>query len=512
MISRGKLGRALTLSLGLTLCGIAASASPPGQAAPVINGISPWVVTPGGEITISGDHFAIDPPSSGCGNPASAPQVAFLDPANPSNQLAGVTVASDSGHCGNQTLKVNVPPAVTGGARVVVTNTSGGQNVTSNNNRQITIQPTASINPSAGGVGTQVSVNGSNLHPPTTVPGSQLSVSFPGRSQSLGSWGNTFSFNPGHASGGGSLTLTVATDASDVSGSQQTINVPAGSFTFLPPTLNGGSLPPSQVGGRVSLPGSNLGSSGTVTFSGNVPGQSVNWSNGQVTVTVPSRAQPGTISLNVSTDGYGPVTDFNNGPPTIQLNPLITSMSPGSGSEGTTVRVNGWNLGGGGTISVGAANEPISSWADTQVLFSLTADADTGAVVLTRSDGQSAQAGTITLTPHLNRLDPGGSVIPGATVVAAGASLGAATGTLQLGGQTITPQLWSRESVVFTVPSLKPGSYRLVAVNAAGQSSNPLTLTVAAPPSNAPTSDHPAVASSPFFDNNHQFHKPPKPA
>ena len=130
---------------------------------------------------------------------------------------------------------------------------------------------------------------------------------------------------------------------------------------------------------------------------------------------------------------------------------------------------------------------------------------------ITRADGSPAAAPSVSIVPHLDKLE-NNNVRAGTPIVVDGASLGAATGTASVGGAAAAPQLWSRTSVLLALPgSLKPGAYPLVLTSASGAASNPLTVTIA-PGAAVPSSRNSAGGQSPsqFIDNNHQFHKPAK--
>jgi hypothetical protein len=490
-----------------SLVGVVASASFGNP--PTVSGLSAWITSPGQPIVINGNHFSNDF-SSDC-SLSGAPTVNFegLD----GHTISGIRPASTgSQDCTNSSVKVTVPSGFSSGARIRVIDSSGQQ---SNDNWELTLQPAASLTPTSGQVGTSVTVNGSNLHPLTLAPSAQLHLTYPGVNITINSpspgWGNQLpAFSPGNTSGAAQVTFPVSIDANNPSVNVQVVTVPAGSFTFLPPSVSTTAITSKVVGDQIVINGANLGSGGSVTFPGGPVGQGQSWSSSQVTVSVPPGAQNGNLTLHVN--GYGPSVTG----PSIAINPLVKTMTPSSGSAGTAVTLAGYNFGTTqGKVTAGGISQTVSSWGDQGIAFTLSGDTDSGAVAITRSDGVVAAAPNLTIVPRLDKIETN-NVKAGAAIVIDGVSLGANTGTAKIGSTTATSQLWSRTSVLLTVPaSLAPGAYPVVLTTAGGAASNALNLTVVpgpaaaspgAPGSSAATHTNP----SQFIDNNHQFHKPPK--
>jgi hypothetical protein len=187
-------------------------------------------------------------------------------------------------------------------------------------------------------------------------------------------------------------------------------------------------------------------------------------------------------------------------------------MTPASGSVGTSVAITGYNFGGStGKVTAAGVDQTVTSWADQAIAFTITGDTDSGGVSITRADGIGAAAPNLGIVPQLTKIESN-NVKAGAPIVIDGVSLGANTGTAKVGSASATPQLWSRTSVLLTVPaSLAPGTYPVVLTSAAGAASNALNLTVVpGPAAPAPTSSAGGHPPSQFIDNNHEFHKPPK--
>jgi hypothetical protein len=485
---------------------------------PTISGLSTYVVTGGQQLTITGDHFSSDISTGDCGIHG-APTVRFY-PFNNAGHIDVPGRGNDAANCTNGMVKVNVPPSLSGAARVSVVDYHGQESNTGPGGFQptVTVQPVASVNPSAGQVGTTATIQGANLKPPTksNAAASTIPVSV-GSASISGSWGpSSISFQPGTSSGEVQVSFSVFTDAGDQGNPAKLVNVlvDAGNFSFLPPSLDATGLGRHVVGDRLTLPGHNLGPSGSITFPGGLRGGAVSWSSSSVGVTIPAGAQPGALTAFVT--GFGNIA----GPP-VSLDPKAGALSPASGSASQRVTITGYNFGTtAGTITVGSATQVVNSWTDQSATFTISPDTDGGATTLARADGAAVSLGNLSIVPHLDKVESN-NVPSGAQVVVDGASLGAEQGRATVGATDAQPLLWSRTSVLLQVPTtLAPGTYPIVVTSASGAASNPVSLTILPGPSTAPTARTTQQAGAPTgiggalapsFDNNHTFVKPIKP-
>jgi hypothetical protein len=508
------------LVLAALVGGGALSAYASETANPTVSSLDAYVLAPGGVMGVHGNNFSSSVQPSDC-SLRGAPVVRFYlsNGGVYDGPLDGS--ASDGKVCSNTFARVRVPAAMTGSARIAVFDPGGKESNISGSGfvPQVTQQPVASVNPSAGQVGTTVAVQGSGLRPPSLAPNNGFTLTIGGGARGPINWSDgAITFDPHNASGNVHVQFQVSRDANNPSATVP-VDVEAGVYTFQPPVLNGGTFSHQSVGTRFRIAGNNLGGAGSVVFPGGVPGQGVAWSSGGVGVTVPPGAQSGPLAVSVA--GYGS-PEQPNGPVSVQLDPSATGLAPGSASAGQGVRVTGYNFGTSpGTVQVGSTAESVSSWADQAVVFTVGADTDGGPVTVRRADGSAVGAANLTIVPRLDRLESN-NVAPGAQVVVDGASLGAATGRVRLGEADAPALLWSRTSVLVQVPpDLVAGTYPLTLVSAAGTASNSLSLVVVVPPSPSPepgASPRPktptvgiAGALAPSFDNNHDFVKPIKP-
>jgi hypothetical protein len=183
------------------------------------------------------------------------------------------------------------------------------------------------------------------------------------------------------------------------------------------------------------------------------------------------------------------------------------------------VQLSGFNLGASASqVEVEGTSQPVVSWSDQAIVFTVSDDNDGGAILVRRADGVTATIGAFSVVPHLDRTESN-NVHAGDQLVVDGASLGPNTGTVTIGSDSATTLLWSRDSVLVQVPtSMTPGTYPVSVTTAGGAVSNALSLTLVPGPSAKPTSAAATGAPTgvggalaPSFNNNHQFVKPIKP-
>ncbi|GAC1327603.1 MAG: hypothetical protein NVSMB17_01890 [Candidatus Dormibacteria bacterium] len=519
-----RLVRSLLLAV-LLLVAASALATASSTAAPVVTGLSAHVVSPGQDLVVSGTNFSYV--GSGCVDPFGSSTVVHFTPLSGAARI-DIRPATDSAHCSDGSVKVQVPPALTGAARVSVSDPQGAE---SNNNQVVTVFPTASVNPSVGQTGDRTALQGSGLRPGSLAPSTPVQLTVGGQTRPFAdqAWtDNSLAFDPRNAGGSVVLAFSVINDfdARPVNAQQNLtpVNLFAGNYTFQPPSPDTRVIGHLSVGSPFHVAGRFLGTGGTVTFPGGASLRGQAWSSSGFDATVPAGAQPGQLTVYV--DGF---VDEANRPrpvagPSIQLDPRVTATSPTSGSAGQVVRVSGYNLGSApGQARVGATDEPVLSWGDQAVSLTLAPDTDGGPVTLVRADGTAVNAAVISIVPRLDRVE-NNAVQPGAQVVVDGASLGSGTGTVTIGGTDAQPLLWSRTSVLLQLPpALGPGTYPLQLASASGAHSNALSVTVVTPPATAPVGPSggpgrpPAAAPppggvlAPSFNNNHDFVKPIKP-
>ncbi|MEA2684080.1 MAG: hypothetical protein QOK05_2408 [Chloroflexota bacterium] len=475
--------------------------------APSVTSLDSYLVAPNSIIGIRGTHFYSEVLGD-CNGPQRAPIARFF--VENGNSFDAELQGKDSANCTNTFVRVKIPASFTGAAHLVVID-AGDQQSAGGYVPEITAPPTGSLNPSTGALGAQTSIQGSGLRPASVPSNSPLTLHMGGTDRPVANWSDTqVQFDPQNSSGAVQAIFSVFTDSKDHSKTQQ-VTLEAGNYTFQAPSLDPGNLTHQAVGNRITMLGRNLGSGGTVTFPGGVPGQAVSWTSSAVNVTIPPGAQAGVIQARPN--GYG--ADVAG--PSVALDPKPTAMNPTSGTAGQQATISGFNFGGGaGSISVGGSAQQVSHWGDQGVTFTLSRDADSSLVTLTRADGVAVPVSQFSVVPHLDRLETN-NLPAGSQVVVDGTSLGAGQGKAAVGASPAQPLLWSRDSVLVQLPTtLAPGTYPVVLTSAAGAASNSVGLTIVPGPTpKAPPAGTVAGAPvAPSFDNNHDFVKlikPPSP-
>jgi RHS repeat-associated protein len=225
----------------------------------------------------------------------------------------------------------------------------------------------SSLSPASGIVGQAVAINGSNFG---ATQGSST-VTFNGVTATVANW--SASAITAIAPAGimtGPVVVTVDGQASNGS-----------TFTVIPPP-HISSLTPSAgpVGTTVEILGSDFFTgNGTVTFNG-VSASILSWSPTSITVTVPATATTGPVVVIKTGQSSNSLTF------TVSSSPVISSLSPASGSGGQSVTINGANFGatqGSSTVTFNGVLATVTSWSDSSIVATVPLTASTGPVVVT---------------------------------------------------------------------------------------------------------------------------------
>jgi hypothetical protein len=137
------------------------------------------------------------------------------------------------------------------------------------------------------------------------------------------------------------------------------------------------------------------------------------------------------------------------------LPPVVTSVSPGSGGAGTSVTVVGSNFDnviGTSTVWLGTRVGTVVSWADGQIVASVSTGATSGTVQVRQHGLVSNTLPFTVLVPTLTSVTPttGGA---GTVVTLNGSGFGGTPGQVWLGTAAGTVTSWAEEQVVATVAS-----------------------------------------------------------
>ncbi len=324
-------------------------------------------------------------------------------------------------------------PAGTPGTTIPVRMVSGlNVDIDISNSSNFTYLPNpptvSALTPNTGPAGTSVTITGTNLI--------GASVSFGGASATCaaGTATQITCTAPAHANG----TATVVVTTTGGTDSPKT-------FTYIPPAPVVSSVSPNTgpVGTPVIISGTNLANA-TVTFGG--ASAVCSGTDTQLNCSAPTHTN-GLATVSVSTPGGTDSTKtFNYTTPA----PVITGISPATGTEGTAVTITGTNLSGAAVEFDGTpASCPISS--DTQItcnapshsadgLVSVTVTTATGSDDIDFTYNNVLSVPNPTITDILPAFGPSGTsvIITGTNLDGAAITFGSDTATCSGGGTQLT--------------------------------------------------------------------------
>jgi hypothetical protein len=362
---------------------------------------------------------------------------------------------------GANSISATVPAGATTGN--IVVSTRGG---TSNGVGFLVVAPPTitELSQTTGGGNITVTISGSDFG---ASQGSGY-VTFAGVRADISDWNSAsiVAFLPNQADPG-PAQVTVFTSG---------VSSNSASFTILPKItiMSPGASP---VGGTVNITGTNLGTSGTLTFNGVLANTST-WTPTNVIATVPTSATTGAVvatSNSESSDGFS-----------FQVVPgaSVSGISTASGIAGTNVTISGSNFGGSqatasGSVLIGGAEAPISTWTNSTIVAQVPSEAEPGlgslAVTLA---GVPSNSYAFTAIPSLSSggSSSGGS---GTFVAITGANFGSEQGasTIQFGSTSALVENWGSGTVMAQVPALPVGAVP-VTVSAGGNTTNSIQFMV----------------------------------
>lgn len=304
-----------------------------GQASPVISSISPASGAVGSQVTISGSGFGTSPGSASV-NWTPAQVQSWSD-----TQVV-ITVGAGT---------------TSGGVRIYSEGVYSNAVDFAMPNPQIT-----SISPTSGGVGTQVTVNGSGFG--ATAGGAYVNWT-PAQVQSWSDTQVVISVGAGTTSG------NVLINNGGVYSNAVNFTMPNPQITSISPTSGG-------VGTQITVTGTGFGTtSGTANVNW-TPAQVQSWSDTQVVIVVAAGTTTGGVRLN-----NGGV--YSNSVTFTMPNPQIASITPTSGAVGTQITVTGTGFGASpGTANVNWTSAQVQSWSDTQVVIAVAPGTSSGGVLI----------------------------------------------------------------------------------------------------------------------------------
>ena len=241
-------------------------------------------------------------------------------------------------------------------------------------------------------------------------------------------------------------------------------NVSADSFMASSlPTITSFTPTAAAIGGTVNVFGGNFFSPVTVKFGSVAAGSPAIVSTTQITVTVPSGATSGPLTVSNAYGGFTTSSNFLTG-----AGPIVTSFSPTLGGLNTAVIVDGFNLSAPSSVTFNAAREAVTGYSDTQLQVTLTNVSGTGPIKVTTAAGSFTTSTNFTNSeaPFVTDFDP---VLgpAGTTVTIDGLNFTGAT-AVKFGVTGALFHVTGASQISATVPSLAAGNYAIELTTGSG--------------------------------------------
>jgi hypothetical protein len=221
------------------------------------------------------------------------------------------------------------------------------------------------------------------------------------------------------------------------------IATPSGSSTV--PTISSFTPNSGPVGTTITITGTQFTGVNAIYFSGGVSATPTDVTATSATVVVPSGAVTGTIAAATST---GAGTSAKS----LTVIPAITSFSPASGPVETYVTVNGSGLTGATAVSIDGYPASFSFVDDSEIQFTVPAQAKTGVIHVKTAGGLAASATNFIVVgiPTITSFTPTSGAV-GSTVTVTGSGF---TGTtaVSVDGYPATFTFVNNSQLTFVVP------------------------------------------------------------
>ena len=428
------------------------------------------VTTQGGTATSTGTFTVIGPPTITSFTPVSG--VVGTKVTLTGTNLGGTTSVTFNGVPSTAltltsatSIAATVPTGATTGFINVTTGAGTGKSATV---YTVTVPvPTVTIlAPTSGIVGAAVTLTGTNLTTATAVAFNGIAVT----SFTVVSATQITTTVPAGATTG---KVTVTTSGGTATST--------GTFTVIgPPTIASFTPVSGVVGTKVTLTGTNLGGTTSVTFNGVASTALTLTSATSIAATVPAGATTGPISV---TTAAGTATSATVYTVTLPV-PTVTVLAPTSGIVGAAITLTGTNLTTATAVAFnGIAVTAFTVVSATQITTSVPAGATTGKVTVTTLGGTATSTGTFTVIgpPTITSFTPLSGAV-GTKVTLTGTNLGGATSVRFNGVAATAVTLTSATSIAATVPvGATTGPISVTTAAGTGTSTGVYTVTIPVP-------------------------------
>jgi uncharacterized protein (TIGR03437 family) len=394
---------------------------------PTITSFTPASGVVGTEVTITGANFT------------GVSAVKF-------NGLSASTFTVDSA----TQIRATVPAGATNGKISVTTPSGTGL---SENDFGVNPPIITSFSPASGVVGTEVTVNGSNIMGTTNVTFNGIAGFF-----TVDSPSQVRAIVPAAATSG---KIGVSNNSGTGLSADDFLVTPV-ITSFAPAT--------GSVGMEVTITGSGFNGTSSVKFNGTTAISFTLDSPTQVRATVPTGASTGKISVTTAGGTALSPVDF-------ALSPEIFSFTPASGLVGAEVTIIGTNFTGSNSVKFnGTSASTFTVDSNTQIRANVPGEATTGNISVTSGIGTGLSANNFVVTPAIDSFTPT-SGVAGAEVTIAGSGFTGAS-SVQFNGisaSTFTVDSHSQINVIVPVGA-STGKISVTTAGGTVQSASDFTL------------------------------------
>jgi len=314
---------------------------------------------------------------------------------------------------------------------------------------------------------TSVTIGSSPVNATVTVPGTSA----------VNNYAITVTGTPPSLSFSHTLALTLDVVDFTISASPSTVTVSGGGTANY--TVSTASAGPNGFSLPVCLSVSGQPAGVTPSFT---PACITGAGNSTLSLPISNTTSPGNYSLTVTgttTAGGGTDTQTASPAPVLTVVPSISSISPGSGTAGTSVTITGTNFGSSPSVTFNGIAATPTAFSNTSITVPVPTGPQPGpGTLLVVANGVSSNSVAFSVVPGITTINPTYGPV-GAAVTITGTSFSNTPGTLTFNGTAATVSTWSNATLNTTVPvGSTTGN---VVVTAGGTSSSGTQFIVTSP-------------------------------